>query len=46
MVLNYFINDAEPVNMFEFTRPVVAACGQRLPRLRISGAAVRAAMLG
>ena len=40
----YFINDAEPVNMFEFARPVVAACGQHLPRLRISGAAVRAAM--
>jgi 3beta-hydroxy-delta5-steroid dehydrogenase/steroid delta-isomerase len=42
----YFINDAEPLNMFEFARPVVAACGQRLPRLRISGAAVRAAMSG
>ena len=23
----YFINDDEPVNMFEFTRPVIAACG-------------------
>jgi len=43
---SYFINDAEPVNMFEFARPVVAACGHRLPRLRISGAAVRAAMSG
>jgi 3beta-hydroxy-Delta5-steroid dehydrogenase / steroid Delta-isomerase len=32
--------------MFEFARPVVAACGHRLPRVRISGAAVRAAMLG
>ncbi len=42
----YFINDAEPVNMFEFARPVIEACGERLPRLRISGAAVRAAMLG
>jgi 3beta-hydroxy-Delta5-steroid dehydrogenase / steroid Delta-isomerase len=42
----YFINDAEPVNMFEFARPVVAACKHRLPRLRISGAAVRAAMSG
>jgi 3beta-hydroxy-delta5-steroid dehydrogenase/steroid delta-isomerase len=42
----YFINDAEPVNMFEFARPVVAACGERLPRLRVSGAVVRAAMLG
>ncbi len=41
----YFINDAEPINMFEFARPVVAACGQRLPRLRVSGAVVRAAML-
>jgi 3beta-hydroxy-Delta5-steroid dehydrogenase / steroid Delta-isomerase len=40
----YFINDAEPVNMFEFARPVVEACGQHLPRLRVSGAAVRAAM--
>ena len=42
----YFINDAEPVNMFEFARPVVAACGHRLPRLRISGAAVHAVMSG
>jgi 3beta-hydroxy-Delta5-steroid dehydrogenase / steroid Delta-isomerase len=42
----YFINDAEPVNMFEFARPVVAACGRKLPRLRVSGAMVRAAMLG
>jgi 3beta-hydroxy-delta5-steroid dehydrogenase/steroid delta-isomerase len=42
----YFINDAEPINMFEFARPVVAACGHRLPRVRISGAAVRAVMSG
>jgi 3beta-hydroxy-delta5-steroid dehydrogenase/steroid delta-isomerase len=33
----YFINDDDPVNMFEFARPVVEACGQRWPRLRISG---------
>ena len=26
----YFINDAEPINMFEFARPVIAACGERL----------------
>jgi 3beta-hydroxy-delta5-steroid dehydrogenase/steroid delta-isomerase len=37
----YFINDGEPINMFEFSRPVVEACGQRWPRLRISGAFVR-----
>lgn len=42
----YFINDAEPVNMFEFARPVVKACGQHLPRLRVSGPAVRTAMTG
>jgi 3beta-hydroxy-delta5-steroid dehydrogenase/steroid delta-isomerase len=42
----YFINDAEPTNLFEFLRPVVDACGRRLPRLRISGAAVHAAMSG
>jgi 3beta-hydroxy-delta5-steroid dehydrogenase/steroid delta-isomerase len=34
----YFINDGEPINMFEYARPVVEACGQLWPRLRISGA--------
>jgi 3beta-hydroxy-delta5-steroid dehydrogenase/steroid delta-isomerase len=33
----YFINDDDPVNMFEFARPVVVACGAHWPRLRISG---------
>jgi 3beta-hydroxy-delta5-steroid dehydrogenase/steroid delta-isomerase len=37
----YFINDDDPVNIFEFARPVVEACGQRWPRLRVSGALVR-----
>lgn len=37
----YFINDGEPINMFEFSRPVIEACGQRWPRLRVSGALVR-----
>ena len=36
----YFINDAEPINMFEFARPVVEACGQRWPRVRVPAAAV------
>jgi 3beta-hydroxy-delta5-steroid dehydrogenase/steroid delta-isomerase len=40
----YFINDGEPINMFEFSRPVVEACGQRWPRLRVSGALVRSVM--
>ena len=33
----YFINDGEPINMFEFSRPVVEACGQRYPKLRVPG---------
>ena len=28
----YFINDGEPINMFEFSRPVVEACGAALAR--------------
>ncbi|BBX95389.1 3-beta-hydroxysteroid dehydrogenase [Mycobacterium lacus] len=41
----YFINDAEPINMFEFARPVLTACGERWPRMRVSGRLVRDAML-
>jgi 3beta-hydroxy-delta5-steroid dehydrogenase/steroid delta-isomerase len=33
----YFINDGEPINMFEFSRPVVEACGQSYPKLRVPG---------
>ena len=33
----YFINDGEPINMFEFSRPVVEACGQRYPKIRVPG---------
>ena len=33
----YFINDGEPINMFEFARPIVQACGARWPRARVSG---------
>ncbi|HVQ99853.1 MAG TPA: NAD-dependent epimerase/dehydratase family protein [Mycobacterium sp.] len=40
----YFINDGEPINMFEFARPLVEACGQRWPRLRVSGPLVHAVM--
>ena len=41
----YFINDGEPVNMFEFAQPIIKACGQRWPRLRVSGAMVRSLMV-
>jgi 3beta-hydroxy-delta5-steroid dehydrogenase/steroid delta-isomerase len=37
----YFINDGEPINMFDFARPVVEACGQRWPKLRVPGPLVR-----
>ena len=33
----YFINDGEPINMFEFARPVVEACGQPWPKFRVPG---------
>jgi 3beta-hydroxy-Delta5-steroid dehydrogenase / steroid Delta-isomerase len=33
----YFVNDGDPVNMFEFSRPIVEACGEKLPTFRIPG---------
>jgi 3beta-hydroxy-Delta5-steroid dehydrogenase / steroid Delta-isomerase len=42
----YFINDAEPINMFEFARPVMEACGENWPRIRVNGPMVHAAMTG
>jgi 3beta-hydroxy-delta5-steroid dehydrogenase/steroid delta-isomerase len=33
----YFINDGDPINMFEFSRPVVEACGQPWPKVRVPG---------
>jgi 3beta-hydroxy-delta5-steroid dehydrogenase/steroid delta-isomerase len=41
----YFINDGDPVNMFEFSRPVVEACGEPYPRLRVPGGLVKFAMV-
>ena len=41
----YFINDDDPVNMFEFSRPVLAACGRTLPTVRVSGRLVHRAMM-
>jgi 3beta-hydroxy-Delta5-steroid dehydrogenase / steroid Delta-isomerase len=40
----YFINDGEPINMFEFARPIVTACGEHWPRMRVSGRMVRDVM--
>ncbi len=33
----YFINDGEPINAFEFTRPVLEAIGCKVPRISIPG---------
>ena len=41
----YFINDGEPINMFEFSRPVVEACGQPWPKIWVSGRLVKAVMM-
>src|SRR5690348_5937126 len=37
----YFINDDDPINMFEFSRPVVEACGQPWPKFWVSGRLVK-----
>ncbi|GJF13822.1 3 beta-hydroxysteroid dehydrogenase/Delta 5--_4-isomerase [Mycolicibacterium cyprinidarum] len=42
----YFINDGEPINMFDFAGPVVEACGQRWPKLRVPGRPVAIVMSG
>ncbi|TGB37498.1 NAD-dependent epimerase/dehydratase family protein [Mycolicibacterium peregrinum] len=41
----YFINDGEPINMFEFARPVLAACGRPLPTFYVSGRLVHKVMM-
>ena len=41
----YFINDGEPLNMFEFARPVLAKCGRPLPNFRVPGKLVHSAMM-
>jgi 3beta-hydroxy-Delta5-steroid dehydrogenase / steroid Delta-isomerase len=33
----YFVNDGDPINMFEFSRPIVEACGETLPKFRVPG---------
>ncbi len=40
----YFINDGDPINMFEFSRPVVEACGRPWPKIWVSGALVHKAV--
>src|SRR3954471_12542787 len=42
----YFINDGEPINMFDFSRPVVEACGEKWPTFWIPGGLVHALLSG
>ncbi|WP_174396477.1 3-beta-hydroxysteroid dehydrogenase [Mycolicibacterium sphagni] len=42
----YFINDGEPINMFDFSRPVVEACGEKWPTFWIPGGLVHAVLTG
>nr|WP_323055674.1 NAD-dependent epimerase/dehydratase family protein [Mycobacterium pinniadriaticum] len=42
----YFINDGEPINMFDFSRPVVEACGEKWPTFWIPGGFVHAVLTG
>lgn len=40
----YFINDGEPTNFFDFAEPIIKACGENWPRMRVSGRLVRDVM--
>ncbi|WP_424399104.1 3-beta-hydroxysteroid dehydrogenase [Mycobacterium uberis] len=40
----YFINDGEPINFFDFAEPIIKACGENWPRMRVSGRLVRDVM--
>ena len=42
----YFINDGDPINMFEFARPVIEACGRSWPKARIPAKPVHAVLTG
>jgi len=40
----YFINDGDPVNMFDFARPVIEAVGHPFPTISVPAAAAKLAM--
>lgn len=41
----YFINDGEPVNMFDFAAPVIEYCGKKMPSFFVPAGLVKAAMV-
>ena len=40
----YFINDGEPVNMFDFSKPVIEAVGEKMPNFWVPSGLVKLAM--
>ena len=40
----YFINDGEPVNMFDFAKPIIENCGLKFPTLRVPACLVKGFM--
>ena len=40
----YFINDGEPINMFDFSKPVIEAVGEKMPKLWVPSSVVKLAM--
>lgn len=40
----YFINDGEPVNVFEFSRPILAAINHPSPRLKVPAVLIKSVM--
>ena len=41
----YFINDGDPVNMFDFSTPIIESCGQKMPSIKVPSSLVRGIML-
>jgi 3beta-hydroxy-delta5-steroid dehydrogenase/steroid delta-isomerase len=37
----YFINDGDPINMIDFSEPVLEACGFKMPKMKFPGAIVK-----
>lgn len=41
----YFINDGDPVNMFDFSVPIIEACGRKMPSFKVPAILVKSIMV-
>ena len=41
----FFINDGDPINMFDFARPVIEAVGENFPRMKVPAPLVKFIMI-